>query len=140
MSNCTKAAQEDIKRWIAEDAAKEMANHGVTPEVAKEVLKMIEGSDLDDKDGVHIRVITVKREKNSKEDSKEEAAEEAKPEATEEPESEDKLEGLADLLQSNTRFYKFAKNMTREYCRVSQLVTDILKENVELRARLNEKS
>ena len=63
-----------------------------------------------------------------------------KSEATEEPESEDKLKGLAALLQSNTRFYKFAKNMTREYCLVSQLVTDILKENVELRARLNEKS
>lgn len=63
-----------------------------------------------------------------------------KSEATEDSAPEKKAEGFVALLQSNMRFYKFAKNMTEEYCRVSQLAADFVKENESLRKCLGEKA
>lgn len=148
MSNCTKAAKEDVKSWIAEDAAKEMADHGVTPEVVQEVLKLIKNADLDDKDGVHIRVITVKSEKNSKEDSKEEAAKEelrkAQDETKHEPAPEKKPEAgectLDTLVAANARLSRALETSTGELSRVLGILSSVTKENVSLRTRLSEKS
>lgn len=139
MSNCTEGAKEDIKRWMAEDAAKEMANHGVTPEVAQEILKLLKNADLNDKDGVHIRVITVKSEKNSKEDSKEEAAKEELRKAQDETKPEAGEYTLDTLVAANVRFAKAAKDMTSEYFHLSRMAADLLQENAELRGRLEKK-
>ena len=148
MSNCTKAAQEDVKSWIAEDAAKEMAAHGVTPEVAQEILKLIKNADFDDKDGVHIRVITVKSEKNSKEDSKEEADKEelrkAQDEAKPEPEPEKKPEAgectLDTLVAANARLSRALETSTGELSRVLGMLSSVTKENASLRTRWGEKA
>lgn len=146
MSNCTKAAQEDVKSWIAEDAAKEMANHGVTPEVAQEILKLIKNADLDDKDGVHIRVITIKSEKNSEEDSKEEASKEELRKAQDEaePTPEKKPEAsectLDTLAAANARLSRALETSTGELSRVLGILSSVTKENASLRTRLSEKS
>lgn len=147
MSKCTKTAKEEIREELLKDAAKELRDRGLTPEIAKEVLKMIEDSGLDDKDGVHIRVITIKTEKNSEEDSKEEAAKEelrkAQDETKHEPAPEKKPEAgectLDTLVAANVRFAKAAKDMTSEYFHLSRMAADLLQENAELRGRLEKK-
>ena len=142
MSRCTEGAKEDIKRWMAEDAAKEMAEHGMTLDATQEALKLIEKAGLDDKDGVHIRVITLKSTKKKTSDDSQEAEkpqDEPKPEATEEPEPEKVTERAVALLQANVRFAKAMKDAASEFYQLSCLAGEILKENQELRARLGEK-
>ena len=142
MSNCTKGAKEDIKRWMAEDAAKEMAEHGLTLDATQEALKLLEKAGLNDKDGVHIRVITLKSTKKKTSDDTQETEkpqDEPKPEAAEEPTPEKTPERVASMIQTNIRFAKAMKDAATEFYQLSCLANEILKENQELRSRLGEK-
>ena len=139
MSNCTKGAKEDIKRWMAEDAAKEMAEHGMTLDATQEALKLIEKAGLNDKDGVHIRVITLKSTKKKTSDDSQEAEkpqDEPNSEATKEPSPEERA---AAMVQANICFVKAMKDATTEFYKLSCLTGEILKENQDLRAKLEEK-
>lgn len=135
--------KEEIRADKAKEVAESLSRAGITPEVAQEVLKMIEDSDLDDEDGVHIRVINIKTSKKKADDSQEEAAEEPKPEPTKEPALEKKPEAgectLDTLVAANVRFAKAAKDMTSEYFHLSRMAADLLQENAELRGRLEKK-
>ncbi len=58
MSNCTEKTEKENK-GIKETLAK----HGLTEDVARDVLQLIEDADLDDKDGVVVRIVTLKSTK-----------------------------------------------------------------------------
>lgn len=129
--------KKEIREELLKDAAKELRDRGLTPEIAKEVLKLIEDSDLDDEDNVHVRVINIKTSKKRVDDSQEaeKPQDEPNPEAAEEPTPE----RVASMIQTNIRFAKAMKDATNEFYQLSCLANEILKENQELRARLGEK-
>ena len=133
----SKTAKDEIREELLKDAAKELRDRGLTPEIAKEVLKIIEGSGLDDKDNVHVRVVTIKSaNKKDSEDSQKEAVAE---EPTEAPDPEKKAGDAGDLILANIRFAKAVENLSNEYFRLSQLAAGFLNENRELRTKLGEK-
>ena len=110
----------------------------MTKEELKEFLKTVKdaGFELGD---VEVNVVSPKKDTIGNLNALKDEIFKEKSEATEESAPEKKVEGFVALLQSNMRFYKFAKNMTEEYCRVFQLAADFVKENAELRGRLEKK-
>lgn len=141
MSKCTKTAKEEIREELLKDAAKELRDQGLTPEIAKEVLKLIEDSDLDDKDNVHVRVVSIKKvnKKNSEASQEDSKEEEAAEESTEEPESEKESMDAGDLIRAHIRFARAMKDAATEFYKLSCMTGEILRDNQELRARLGEK-
>lgn len=136
----SKTAKDEIREELLKDAAKELRDRGLTPEIAKEVLKLIEDSNLDDKDNVHVRVVTIKSaNKKDAEAPQKEVTEEPIKESEDKPESEEKIGDAGDLILANIRFAKAVETLSNEYLRLSKLAAGFLNENQELRARLGEK-
>ena len=131
--------KEEIRADKAKEVAESLSRAGITPEVAQEILKELDEAEREGKDNVHIRVINIKTSKKKADDSQEEAAEEPKPEPTKEPALEKASEKVAAMVQTNIRFAKAMKDAATEFYQLSCLANEILKENQELRSRLEEK-
>ena len=127
----------------------------MTKEELKEFLKTVKdaGFELGD---VEVNVITVKDKdaEGSQEEvvdkitdeELEQAAKEAeevikksKPEAAKEPSLEKASEKVAAMIQANIRFAKAMKDAASEFYQLSCLAGEILRDNQELRAKLEEK-
>ena len=116
MSNCTETAMKEIKeKWDKQ---------GLSKDFAQELLQLIEDVGLDDKDGVLVRVVTLKRTKKAakNDQDKDQKAEPQKEEDQDSPSKED-LEQLCE-------------EQSKQLIRMFLLNSKLSEENEKLRKRL----
>lgn len=96
MSKCMETARKELKeKW---------AEHGLSKDFAQELLQLIEDVGLDDKDGVLVRVVTLKRTKKAakKDQDKDQKAEPQKEQEGEEQDGPSK-EDLEQLCEEQSK-------------------------------------
>lgn len=102
-----------------EDLKELIAKNGLTKDIARDVLKLIEDADLDDKDAVQVRIVTIKSAKKKDAD-------------------QDKDQKEAQSGPSKEDWEQLCDEQTRQLVRLFQMNRELTEENEKLHARLAE--